>query len=162
MVFTSKDLFNSIVFLMIFSLVITLTYLNLGAPDVAITEAAVGVAISTILFLVTVLVVGSEIKKKRNKVLIAFAVLVGAIFMIFIMLYLDLPILGDIASSLHKGSGNHYIQYSYDEIAVPNIVTAVLASYRSFDTLGEVFVVFVAGVAVAYVLGNVIKAKNAK
>ena len=34
------------------------------------------------------------------------------------------------------------------EIDIPNVVTAVLASYRGFDTLGEVLVVFTAGVAV--------------
>ena len=36
---------------------------------------------------------------------------------------------------------------------MPNIVTAVLASYRGFDTLGEVVVVFAAGVAVILLLG---------
>ncbi len=31
---------------------------------------------------------------------------------------------------------------------MPNIVTAVLASYRGFDTLGEVMVIFTAGIGV--------------
>jgi len=35
---------------------------------------------------------------------------------------------------------------------VPNVVTAVLASYRGFDTLGEVTVVFTAGAGVIALL----------
>jgi multicomponent Na+:H+ antiporter subunit B len=37
---------------------------------------------------------------------------------------------------------------------VPNLVTAVLASYRGFDTLGEVTVIFTAGVGVMLLLGR--------
>ena len=40
-----------------------------------------------------------------------------------------------------------------DDIAIPNVVTAVLSSYRGFDTMGEVFVVFAAGLGVALLLG---------
>ena len=36
---------------------------------------------------------------------------------------------------------------------MPNIVTAVLASYRGFDTMGETMVIFTAGVAVMLLLG---------
>lgn len=45
-----------------------------------------------------------------------------------------------------------YIEDGLRETAVPNIVTAVLADYRSFDTLGEVAVIFTAAVAVALIL----------
>ena len=40
------------------------------------------------------------------------------------------------------------------ETGVPNIVTAVLASYRGFDTLGEAFVIFTAGVGVMILVGR--------
>ena len=35
---------------------------------------------------------------------------------------------------------------------LPNVVTAILASYRSFDTLGETAVIFTAGIAVLLIL----------
>ena len=47
-----------------------------------------------------------------------------------------------------------YIEQSGQEIGVPNIVTSVLASYRGFDTLGEVAVVFTAGIGVMLLLGR--------
>ena len=40
------------------------------------------------------------------------------------------------------------------ETGVPNVVTAILASYRAFDTLGEVAVIFTAGVAVMILIGG--------
>jgi multicomponent Na+:H+ antiporter subunit B len=41
------------------------------------------------------------------------------------------------------------------EIGVPNIVTSVLASYRAFDTFGEVVVIFTAGMGVLALLSIV-------
>ncbi|MDP6952534.1 MAG: cation:proton antiporter, partial [Alphaproteobacteria bacterium] len=36
----------------------------------------------------------------------------------------------------------------------PNIVTSVLADYRGYDTLGEVGVIFTAGIGVILLLGR--------
>jgi multicomponent Na+:H+ antiporter subunit B len=46
-----------------------------------------------------------------------------------------------------------YVQINWYDTGVPNVVTSVLASYRGFDTMGETVVVFVAGLAVAMLLG---------
>jgi multicomponent Na+:H+ antiporter subunit B len=43
---------------------------------------------------------------------------------------------------------------SPSEIGIPNIVTSVLASYRGYDTYGEVTVIFTAGVGVMLLLGR--------
>jgi multicomponent Na+:H+ antiporter subunit B len=47
----------------------------------------------------------------------------------------------------------YYIRNTYDETLVPNIVTAVLADYRGYDTLFETVVVFTAGIAIFSILG---------
>ena len=61
---------------------------------------------------------------------------------------LDMPDTWDPASppSLHVSP--RYIEQGFEETAVPNMVTAVLADYRSFDTLGEVTVIFTGALAV--------------
>ena len=41
----------------------------------------------------------------------------------------------------------YYLRHSIKDTATPNVVTAVLADYRGYDTLGEVTVVFTAGMA---------------
>ena len=47
-----------------------------------------------------------------------------------------------------------YIERTHDEIGVPNMVTAILASYRGYDTWGETTVIFTAGVGVMLLLGG--------
>ena len=66
---------------------------------------------------------------------------------------IDLPGFGDATSPANTGVGVEFLERTYPEIAIPNVVTAVLASYRGFDTLGEVGVVFAAGLAVTLLLG---------
>ena len=47
-----------------------------------------------------------------------------------------------------------YLEASGAEIGVPNVVTSVLASYRGYDTLGEVTVIFTAGIGVMVLIGR--------
>lgn len=49
----SKNLLSSIIIFMAFSAVMSLIWLLLESPDLAITEAAVGAGVDTILFIVT-------------------------------------------------------------------------------------------------------------
>ena len=45
-----------------------------------------------------------------------------------------------------------YIEDSVKDTHTPNIVTAVLADYRGYDTLGETIVIFTAGMACVLIL----------
>jgi multicomponent Na+:H+ antiporter subunit B len=47
-----------------------------------------------------------------------------------------------------------YLEESGREIGIPNVVTSVLASYRGYDTLGEVTVIFTAAAGVLVLLGR--------
>lgn len=49
----SKNLLNSVLIFMAFSLVMSVIWILLESPDLAITEAAVGAGVTTVLFLVT-------------------------------------------------------------------------------------------------------------
>lgn len=60
----------------------------------------------------------------------------------------DLPDLGDPDAPANKHVVPRYIEGSYKESGVPNIVTAILANYRGYDTLGETTVIFTAGITV--------------
>lgn len=48
-------------------------------------------------------------------------------------------------------ASSYYIKNAYKDAHTPNMVTAVLADYRSFDTLGEGTVIFAAGI-ICYLL----------
>lgn len=48
----------------------------------------------------------------------------------------------------------YYLTHVEEQTATLNIVSAILADYRSFDTFGETTVVFAAGLAVFLLLGR--------
>ena len=65
---------------------------------------------------------------------------------------LDMPRTGDPQSPAALHVSPRYIEQGFEETDVPNMVTAVLADYRSFDTLGEVTVIFAGAIAVLLIL----------
>jgi multicomponent Na+:H+ antiporter subunit B len=64
----------------------------------------------------------------------------------------DLPEYGDTGAPANLHVSPYYIQRSLEETDTPNMVTAVLADYRSYDTLGETVVIFTAGIACVLLL----------
>ena len=59
----------------------------------------------------------------------------------------EFPAWGDPASPASVHLSDHYIEKGIKETHVPNLVTAVLADYRGYDTMFETAVVFCAGLA---------------
>jgi len=66
----------------------------------------------------------------------------------------NIPDFGDPNAPAQKHVAPYYLEKSLPETGVPNVVTAVLTSYRGFDTLGEVTVIFTAGIAVLLLIGG--------
>lgn len=64
----------------------------------------------------------------------------------------DMPAFGDPQAPATQYTGQLYVDSVLPDIGIDNIVTAILASYRGFDTLGEVLVIFTAGISVALLL----------
>lgn len=64
-----------------------------------------------------------------------------------------LPPFGDPASPAATHVSRRYIEHGAGETGATNIVTAVLADYRGYDTLGETMVIFTAGLACLLILG---------
>jgi multicomponent Na+:H+ antiporter subunit B len=58
----------------------------------------------------------------------------------------EMPDWGDPNSPANSYVSPKYIQEATEKTATPNIVTAVLADYRSYDTMGETVVVFTAAI----------------
>lgn len=64
----------------------------------------------------------------------------------------DFPGWGDPNAPASAHVSPRYIQAAYIETHTPNIVTALLADYRGYDTLGETVVIYTAGMAVILML----------
>ena len=65
---------------------------------------------------------------------------------------LDMPDTGDPGSPPATHVSPRYIEKSQEAAGALNMVTAVLADYRAFDTLGEVTVIFTGALAVLLIL----------
>jgi len=79
-------------------------------------------------------------------------VVTGLTGLLLILGSLDMPATGDPQAPAARHVSPRYIEQSFEETAVPNMVTSVLADYRSFDTLGEVTVIFTGALAVLLIL----------
>jgi multicomponent Na+:H+ antiporter subunit B len=149
----SRQLFAIVMLSGIYSLLSAAFFVSLDAVDVAFTEAAVGAGVSTVLMLGAMLLTvrrEKPVRTGRSPIAILVVTLVGSAL---IYATLDMPAFGDGASKANTYMGEVYVDRTAKEIAVPNIVTAVLASYRGFDTLGETMVIFTAGLGVILLLG---------
>ena len=148
------NLFAVIVIAGFFSLLSAGMFLLLDAVDVAFTEAAVGAGITTVLGIGTLILTKSteKVPARRPWWPLVVVCLTGAA-----LIYgtADMPHFGDPAAPIHHHVAPRYINDSPAEIGVPNMVTSVLASYRGFDTLGEITVVLTAAVGVLLLLGQV-------
>ena len=147
-----RSLFASVMLMGIFSLLTAALFVALDAVDVAFTEAAVGAGITVVLFLGTLALVRSHGRVGRVRALpLAVVVVTGAVL---IAATFDMPRFGDPNAPIHRHVAPRYLNESAEEVGIPNVVTSVLASYRGYDTLGEVTVIFTAAVGVLLLLGR--------
>lgn len=65
---------------------------------------------------------------------------------------IDMPDWGDPNSPASTHVSPRYIETADEATHTPNMVTAVLADYRSYDTMGEAAVVFTAAIGCMLIL----------
>lgn len=146
-----RNLFGVVVLFGIYSFLMATVLVALDAVDVAMTEAAVGAGVSTVLLLGALYLTGGTEAKPLHRPLfpLALALAVGAVLAYGMQ---GLPAFSDPQAPIHTHVAPRYLKESVTETGVPNVVTAVLASYRGYDTLGETIVVFTGGVGVIALL----------
>ena len=148
-----RNLFAAVMLFAIYSLSAAALFVALDAVDVAFTEAAVGAGISSILMLATLAATSSREKPGRHRRALPLTLSL-ALAVVLLAGLQDLAPLGDPGAPPHTHVAPEYLSGTPSEIGVPNVVTAVLASYRGYDTLGETVVIFTAGLGVAALLGG--------
>ena len=168
-----RNLWAAVMFTGIYSFLGASWMLILDAPDVAFTEAAVGAGISTFLMLATLALtprrkkndkpakghlVGhlssenfQEKRSKKSPILPLIVVTITGCALIYGTL--DMPKFGDANAPIQLYPNPSFVEQSQHDVhGLQNVVTAVLASYRGYDTLGETAVIFTAGLAVLLIL----------
>ena len=147
----TRNLFVAVMLMGIASLLIAANFFILDAADVALTEAAIGAGISTVLFLSALALTSERERSGSSRRALSFGV-VGVLALILIYATFDKPRFGDPDAPVQTHIAPWYLDATREQIDIPNVVTAVLGSFRGYDTLGEVFVVLTAGIGVLFLL----------
>ncbi len=136
-----EDLYISVISLSVFSFLSSLLFYVSHAPDVAITEAAVGAGMTTLIF---IWAVQACTVKRFQKTLIRFSprLLVDIVLVLILglVLYFVLPPIEGGPLFLR----DFIAENGYKDTGASNLVSAVYLGYRAFDTFGETIVLLCA------------------
>jgi multicomponent Na+:H+ antiporter subunit B len=146
-----RSLFGVVILAGIYSFLMASVLVVLDAVDVAMPEASLGAGISTVLLLAALhLVKTVEMRPTQPRLppLLVSAAAGGAV----IWGTMVLPPFGTAEAPIHQHVVPRYVERSLEETNVPNLVSAILADYRGYDTLGETTVIFTAGIGVLLLL----------
>ena len=150
---STRRMLAAVILMGVYSLVSGIWLMVMDAPDVAFTEAVVGAGVSTIILLGAILLARGEAAKVDRRRLVLPGILATLVGAVLVYAALGLPDFGDPTSPANAYVGRVYLAGAGNDTGIPNVVTAVLASYRGFDTLGETVVIFAAAIGVAIMLG---------
>ncbi len=148
-----RDLLTAVALLAGYSLFAALLFTGVAALDVALVEAALGAGLTGVLLIIAILATTrrsatNEDPRRRWTVL----PLVAAFVALMLFASAGLPDRGDPEGAHHTGVATVYLESSLDDTETPNVVTALLADYRSQDTLGETLVILTAALSTVLVL----------
>lgn len=148
----SRGRMGATVAFLVFGVLLAVLWTRLGAPDVALAEAAIGTGVTGALFVDTVTrgreSPGEEPDGSRRPTATGvFGVLTGVLLGTGLAVVL-------VDATRSGGEGlTEQVHGRMSESGVEHPVTAVLLNFRSYDTLLEIAVLFVAVLAVAVTLG---------
>jgi multicomponent Na+:H+ antiporter subunit B len=147
----ATNLFAAVMLAGLFSLQMAAMFFILDAADVALTEAAVGAGVATVLLLSGLALLDDEERHSKRSRWLAVAVAV-ATTLLMVYATFEKPRFGDPMAPANLHVAPWYLENTSELVDIPNVVTAILATFRGYDTLGELFVIFTAGVGVLFVL----------
>ncbi|MDH4196763.1 MAG: DUF4040 domain-containing protein [Candidatus Aminicenantes bacterium] len=137
-----KDILSSIIAIGIVGLAVSIAFLFLQAPDLAVVQFLFEI-------FAVVLLTRAFIRKDFHRLeraqtgrwILGFAVLgLAAIFLLSLKVFRVLPPFGRPLMEVSQ----HYLDAGASEVGAANLVAAVVLDYRAYDTLGEVTVLFTA------------------
>lgn len=149
-----RNLYAVMILMGAYSALIAVGFALLGAVDVSFTEVVVGSSISSILLMLLL----KRVNTRELRLASYPKRIVGALVALALggLLFYGAGAL-EPYSSAESVTNTHvapyYIANSVNDMRTPNLVTAVLADYRAFDTLIEATVVLTAALACMLIAG---------
>lgn len=146
----TTNLLSSIVSLGAVGFLLSISFLFLGAPDIAITQLVVEILCLVILIRATISRDLTTVTGDREFVGLATTVgLVLVVTIIGVNMFSGFPAMGrSVMDRVENEQGvldapaRRYLEKGHEETGASNAVTAILLDYRAYDTLGEATVLF--------------------
>lgn len=140
-----RNLFGIVMLLSVYSALLAVTFAVMGSVDVAFMEAVVGSTMSTVFFMGLMRWVDPEELTLHTRTQRTLALVPTAALGLLLLYGVHaLPYYGDPSAPPLVHVAPVYAQGAMPDMATPNVVAAVLADYRGFDTMIEAAVVVTA------------------
>ncbi len=137
----ARNILASVISTGVVGMGLSIMFLFLGAPDIAITQVVVEVIVLIILIRSTVSIDNTAIESHRDTFAILSSLIFFGLFLVFaFMAFRQLPPFGEPVMKVSQ----HYLQDSVTQTGASNVVMGILLDYRAYDTLGEATVIFTA------------------
>jgi multicomponent Na+:H+ antiporter subunit B len=136
-----KNMLSAVISIGAVGFALSMAFLFLGAPDIAITQVIVEILSLILLIRATVNVDNVAIEEKgesvfHNRTALIF---VGIILVFAWIAFKSLPPFGEPLMRV----SNYYLSNGLTLIGATNFVTSVVLDFRAYDTFGEAMVLFV-------------------
>ena len=152
-----KDLLSSVVAVGAVGLGLSLTFLTLKAPDLAIVQLVVEILALIILIRATIGRDVTQVKGRQKFITIFVSLTFIVLFLIFAWPSLkNLPEFGYPIMRVAK----NYLEQGLAKTGATNLVTSVILDFRAYDTLGEATVLFAAIIGALAVLRKIGRKKK--
>lgn len=148
----TKDLLSSVIAVGAVGLGLSVAFLILKAPDLAIVQLVVEILCLIILIRATIRRDTISIRDRQGYLALVAALIFIVVFLWFAHSALkDLPVFG---KPLMRVAGN-YLDQGLAKTGAANLVSSVILDFRAYDTLGEATVLFTAVIGVLAVLRKI-------
>ena len=135
----TKNLLSSVISVGVVGFSLSIAFLMLGAPDIAITQVVVEILILVILIRATITTDNTAIEGGRDTFPFVSSLIFFGLFLIFAWFAIqELPRFGEPSMRVSR----HYLETGAAKTGATNIVTSVLLDFRGYDTIGEATVLF--------------------
>jgi multicomponent Na+:H+ antiporter subunit B len=154
-----KDILSSIIAIGVVGLGVSISFLFLQAPDLAIVQFLFEIFALIILVRAFIRKENHQLEASpTNTILTVIGILaVLVLFVVSIPVFKLLPPFGEPLMTVSQ----HYLDAGARETGAANLVASVILDYRAYDTLGEVTVLFTAILGVFAILRSTAKHKTA-
>jgi multisubunit Na+/H+ antiporter MnhB subunit len=136
----TKNMLSSVISCGVVGAAVSIAFLMLGAPDIAITQVVVEILILVILIRATITVDNTAIDAHWDTFAVVSSLIFFGLFLVFAFLAVqDLPRFGHPIMKVSQ----QYLETALQKTGAANVVSSVVLDFRGLDTLGEATVLFV-------------------